>query len=58
MKQNITLALDKLLLKRVRAYAAARGVSVSGMLSEELLQIVERGLSTWAVTGSPTRGAT
>jgi hypothetical protein len=31
------------LLKRVRAYAAARGASVSGMLSEELLRIVERG---------------
>jgi len=45
MKQNITLALDKGLLKRVRAFAASRGVSVSGMLSEELLRMVERGMA-------------
>jgi hypothetical protein len=42
MKQNITLALDKGLLKRVRTFAAARGLSVSGMLSQELLRLVER----------------
>jgi hypothetical protein len=42
MKQNITLAIDKSLLKRVRAFAAARGISVSGMLSQELARIVER----------------
>jgi hypothetical protein len=42
MKQNITLSLDKRLLKRVRAFAAERGLSVSGMLAEELIQIVER----------------
>jgi hypothetical protein len=42
MKQNITLSLDKRLLKRVRAFAAARGLSVSGMLSQELQQLIER----------------
>jgi hypothetical protein len=42
MKQNITLSLDKRLLKRARAFAAERGLSVSGMLAAELLQIVER----------------
>jgi hypothetical protein len=42
MKQNITLAIDKRLLKRIRAFAAERGISVSGMLAQELLRIVER----------------
>lgn len=42
MKQNITLALDKSLLKRVRRFACARGLSVSGMLSQELRRLVER----------------
>ena len=42
MKQNITLAIDKSLLKKARACAAQRGVSVSAMLADELLRIVER----------------
>jgi hypothetical protein len=42
MKQNITLSIDKDLLKRARAFAAERGTSVSGMLAEELKRIVER----------------
>jgi hypothetical protein len=42
MKQNITLAVDKSLLKRARALAAQRGASVSAMLALELLKIVER----------------
>lgn len=42
MKQNITLAIDKRLLKQVRAFATARGLSISGMLSQELLRMVER----------------
>jgi hypothetical protein len=41
MKQNITLAVDKRLLKRIRAFAAERGTSVSGLFSEELRRIVE-----------------
>ena len=36
MKQNITLAIDKQLLKRARAFAAGRGSSVSSMLADEL----------------------
>jgi hypothetical protein len=41
MKQNITLAVEKSLLKRARALAAQRGASVSAMLAQELLKIVE-----------------
>jgi hypothetical protein len=42
MKQNITLAVDKSLLKRARALAAQRGASVSAILADELVKIVER----------------
>lgn len=41
MKHNITLALDKELLKRVRVLAARRGSSVSAMLAAELRRIVD-----------------
>jgi hypothetical protein len=40
MKQNITLAIDKPLLKRARAIAAQRGKSVSALLAEELGKLV------------------
>lgn len=40
MKQNITLAIEKPILKRARAIAAQRGKSVSALLSEELTKIV------------------
>ena len=36
MKQNITLAIDKPLLKRAKALAAQRGTSISGLLGQEL----------------------
>ena len=42
MKQNITLAVNKLLLKRARAIAAHRGTSTSGWLSQELGRLVSR----------------
>jgi hypothetical protein len=42
MKHNITLALDKSLLKKARSLAAQRGGSVSALLSQELLKIVDR----------------
>lgn len=42
MKQNITLAIDKRLLKRARALAAERGMSVSAMLAQQLQAMVER----------------
>ena len=41
MKQNITLNLDKDLLRRVKHVAVERGTSVSGLLVEHLEQIVE-----------------
>jgi hypothetical protein len=41
MKQNITLALDKQVLKKARAYAMRRGTSVSAMLAEKLRSMVE-----------------
>ncbi|HYL73630.1 MAG TPA: hypothetical protein VEU96_05465 [Bryobacteraceae bacterium] len=40
MKQNITLAIDKQLLKKARAVAAERRTSVSAMLAGELQKIV------------------
>ncbi len=40
MKQNITLSIDKQLLKRARAFAAQRRISISAMLAEELQKLV------------------
>lgn len=40
MKQNITLAIDRVLLKRARAVAAQRGTSISGLLASELERLV------------------
>lgn len=39
-KHNITLAIDGNLLKRARAVAARRGLSVSALLAEELRVLV------------------
>ena len=39
-KHNITVAMDRDLLKRARAVAARRGSSVSALLAEELRQLV------------------
>lgn len=39
-KQNITLAIDGALLKRARALAARRGLSVSALLADELRALV------------------
>jgi hypothetical protein len=41
-KQNSTLAMDKKLLKQARAIAAERGLSVSALLSGELVRLVEQ----------------
>jgi len=41
-KQNITLAVEKRLLKQARAIAAQRGLSVSALLSGELTRFVEQ----------------
>lgn len=42
MKQNITLAVDKQLLKQARVFAAQRGSSISALLADELRNLVER----------------
>ena len=42
MKQNITLAVDKSLLKKARALAAKQGSSISAILAQELTRIAER----------------
>ncbi len=42
MKKNITLAIDKPLLKRARAIAAQRGTSISNLLAQELGKLVDR----------------
>ncbi len=41
MKQNITLSIDKELIKKARVLAAQRQTSVSRMLSRELERIIE-----------------
>jgi hypothetical protein len=41
MKQNITLAIDRTLLKKARGLAAQRGTSISGLLAAELQKLVQ-----------------
>ena len=41
MKQNITLSLDRELIKYAKVLAAQRQTSVSRMLSEELQKLIE-----------------
>ena len=43
-KHNITVAIDPLLLKRARAVAARRGLSVSALLAHELHELVDEDL--------------
>lgn len=42
MKQNITLSVDREVIRKVRVLAAQRQTSVSGLLSQELIRIVDR----------------
>lgn len=42
MKQNITISVEQSLLRKARALAAQGGASVSAMLAQELLRIVDR----------------
>lgn len=42
MKQNITISVEKSLLRRERALAAQRGASISTMSAQELLRIADR----------------
>jgi len=39
-KHNITVAIDPILLKKARAVAARRGLSVSALLADELRELV------------------
>jgi len=41
MKQDITLAIDRTLLKKARVLAAQRGTSISGLLAAELQKLVQ-----------------
>jgi len=41
VKQNITLSIDKELIKNARVLAAKRQTSVSRILSEELQKLIE-----------------
>ena len=41
MKQNITLSIDKEIIKNARVLAAQRQTSISRMLSEELQKLIE-----------------
>ncbi len=41
-KQNVTVAIDKQLLKRARALAASRGASISSLLADGLRRLDEQ----------------
>lgn len=43
MKQNITLALDKELLKKVKVLAAKKDTSITKLLTKQLARIVSEG---------------
>lgn len=40
MKQNITLSIDKELIRKARILAAKKSISISRLLSDELTEIV------------------
>ena len=42
MKQNITLSLDKGLIKKARIIAAQKETSITRMLGEELKQLIDK----------------
>jgi len=42
MKQNITVSLDKDLIRKLRVIAAERSTSISRLLGEEMREIVAR----------------
>lgn len=42
MKQNVTLSLDKELLRRAKVLAAQQGTSVSALLTRELEELLRR----------------
>ena len=42
MRQNLTVSLEKTLIRKLKVVAAQRSTSISGMLSDELRGIVEQ----------------
>jgi hypothetical protein len=42
MKQNITISVEKSLVRKARVLAAQRGASISAMLAQELTRIADR----------------
>ena len=42
MRQNITITLDKGLLRKVKHIAIERGTSISGLLAEQLARVIEQ----------------
>jgi predicted transcriptional regulator len=42
MRQNLTVSLEKGLIRQLKVIAAQRATSISGMLSDELRTIVDR----------------
>ena len=42
MKQNITLSIEKDIIKKGKLIAAQKGTSLSKMLSDQLKQIIDR----------------
>jgi len=66
IKHNITVSLDRALLKRLRAIAAGRGLSVSGLLADKLRVVTaddtaygsaRRSALAMLKDGLPLRGA-
>ncbi len=41
MKQNITLSIDEQLLRKAKVFAAQRGTSISGLLTQELQNMIK-----------------
>lgn len=41
-RQNLTISLDRELVQKLRVIAAQRSMSISGLLAQELMDIVER----------------
>ena len=43
MKQNITLSLDKELIRKLKHVAIERKTSISGLLTDQLKRVLEHG---------------
>lgn len=54
MRQNVTLALDKDLLRKARIRAAQEGTSLSGLLTRQLEEVLSR-LDTYEAAQATAR---